>query len=205
MDAFNRRSFLGKAAVGTATLGSIAGPEVAKAGVTAQERGKGRGAAAPARYAIERCATEWAYSSGKAYRDPFMAPFDPRGANEAGFPWEENYARINPRYFDTADIRIQSLVEQGLVPCIVGCWGHFLPYLGLEKNSQPERTKAQGERASDSSAWGALDGMAGTPSRPQDRLRFRGQNRGSFPSGNATFALFINAPGFYQEESAVLI
>jgi len=43
LDAINRLSFLGKAAVGTATLGSIAGPEVAKAGVTTQERGKGRG------------------------------------------------------------------------------------------------------------------------------------------------------------------
>ena len=27
---------------------------------------------------------------------PDMPPFDPRGANEAGFPWEADYARINP-------------------------------------------------------------------------------------------------------------
>ena len=34
---------------------------------------------------------------------PDMHPFDPRGANEAGFPWEQAYARIRPEYFDAAD------------------------------------------------------------------------------------------------------
>ncbi len=29
---------------------------------------------------------------------PDMPPFDERGANEAGFPWEEDYTRINPAY-----------------------------------------------------------------------------------------------------------
>ncbi|HEY2157605.1 MAG TPA: DUF5060 domain-containing protein, partial [Isosphaeraceae bacterium] len=29
---------------------------------------------------------------------PDMHPFDPRGANEAGFPWEKDYARIRPEY-----------------------------------------------------------------------------------------------------------
>ena len=42
---------------------------------------------------------------------PDMPAFDPRGANEAGFPWEKDYARINPAYFDMADLRIQHLVE----------------------------------------------------------------------------------------------
>jgi hypothetical protein len=67
---------------------------------------------------------------------PDMPPFDPRGANEAGYPWEENYARINPTYFDAADVRIQYLVDQGLMPCIVGCWGFFLSFMGLEKMKQ---------------------------------------------------------------------
>ena len=35
-----------------------------------------------------------------------------------------------------ADRRIQYLVEQGLMPCIVGCWGYFLPLLGIEKMKQ---------------------------------------------------------------------
>jgi hypothetical protein len=64
---------------------------------------------------------------------PDMPGFDPRGANEAGFPWETGYSSINPAYFDMADLRIQWLVHTGLMPCIVGCWGYYLPQLGVEK------------------------------------------------------------------------
>jgi len=64
---------------------------------------------------------------------PDMPQFDPRGANEAGYPWETGYARINPSYFDMADLRIQYLVEHGLVPCIVGGWGYHLPLLGIDR------------------------------------------------------------------------
>ncbi|MDB6175583.1 MAG: alpha-L-rhamnosidase family protein [Chthoniobacteraceae bacterium] len=64
---------------------------------------------------------------------PDMPPFDPRGANEAGFPWEKDYARIRPEYFDAADQRLAHLVESGLTPCIVGAWGYFLPMMGVEK------------------------------------------------------------------------
>ncbi len=67
---------------------------------------------------------------------PDMPPFDPRGANEAGYPWERNYARINPAYFDMADLRVRWLVKSGLVPCIVGCWGYFLPWMGVAKLKQ---------------------------------------------------------------------
>jgi len=64
---------------------------------------------------------------------PDMFPFDPRGANEAGFPWETNYARIRPEYFDAADQRLRYLVDQGLTPCIVGAWGYFMPWMGVQK------------------------------------------------------------------------
>jgi hypothetical protein len=67
---------------------------------------------------------------------PDMPPFDERGRNEAGYPWEENYARINPAYFDRADLRIQHLVSRGLAPCIVGCWGYFLPLMGKARIQQ---------------------------------------------------------------------
>lgn len=67
---------------------------------------------------------------------PDMPPFDPRGANEAGFPWETNYARIRPAYFDAADRRLGSLVESGFTPCLVGAWGYFLPWMGVEKAKQ---------------------------------------------------------------------
>lgn len=64
---------------------------------------------------------------------PDMPAFDPRGANEAGFPWEKDFSRINPSYFDMADLKISWLVRSGLVPCIVGCWGYYLPILGMDK------------------------------------------------------------------------
>lgn len=67
---------------------------------------------------------------------PDMPPFDPRGANEAGFPWEADYARINPAYFDMADLRIQHLVDNGIVPCIVAAWGYFILLTGPKKMKQ---------------------------------------------------------------------
>jgi hypothetical protein len=67
---------------------------------------------------------------------PDMPPFDSRGANEAGYPWEKDYARVNPAYFDMADLRIEYLAEHGLVPCTVGSWGYFLPKMGIAKVKQ---------------------------------------------------------------------
>jgi hypothetical protein len=67
---------------------------------------------------------------------PDMEPYDPRGANEAGFAWEQGYARINPAYFEMADLRIEHLAEHGIMPCIVGCWGYFLPQMGIQKMKQ---------------------------------------------------------------------
>jgi len=64
---------------------------------------------------------------------PDMPPFYPGGANEAGFPWTEDYSRINRDYFDMADRRIRYLVEIGLTPCIFGCWGYFAKFMGVEK------------------------------------------------------------------------
>ncbi|GAJ03891.1 unnamed protein product, partial [marine sediment metagenome] len=67
---------------------------------------------------------------------PDMPSFDKRGANEAGFPWEKNFTGINPAYFDMADLRIHHLVQKGLTPCIVACWGYFLVWMGVEKMKQ---------------------------------------------------------------------
>jgi hypothetical protein len=61
---------------------------------------------------------------------PDMEPFDERGANEAGYPWEQDFSRINPAYFDMADLRVAHLVRSGLVPCIVGFWGFFIDFAG---------------------------------------------------------------------------
>lgn len=64
---------------------------------------------------------------------PDMHPFDPRGANEAGFPWEKEYTRMRPEYFDAADQRLKYLTDQGITPCIVGAWGYFMPWMGPAK------------------------------------------------------------------------
>jgi hypothetical protein len=64
---------------------------------------------------------------------PDMGAFDPRGRNEAGFPWEKDYHSIRPEYFEKADERLQYLADQGFVPCIVGAWGYHLPWLGVER------------------------------------------------------------------------
>lgn len=64
---------------------------------------------------------------------PDMHPFDPRGANEAGFPWEKEYARIRPEYFDAADARLRYLLDEGFTVCLVGAWGYFLPMMGEAK------------------------------------------------------------------------
>ena len=61
---------------------------------------------------------------------PDMHPFDPRGANEAGFPWEKDYSRIRPEFFDAVDLRLKHLVDAGISPCVVGMWGYFLPWMG---------------------------------------------------------------------------
>jgi hypothetical protein len=64
---------------------------------------------------------------------PDMPAFDPRGTNEAGFPWTKDYSRINPEYFDAADRRVAYLADHGISPCIVGAWGYHLPWLGVDR------------------------------------------------------------------------
>ncbi len=65
-----------------------------------------------------------------------IATWDPQQTNEAGWPWEQGFARINPAFYDLADLRLAFLVEQGLVPCIVGMWGYYLPFMGVERCRQ---------------------------------------------------------------------
>ncbi|TWU64616.1 putative endoglucanase [Crateriforma conspicua] len=61
-----------------------------------------------------------------------ITEFDPRGANEAGFPTSQDYRRINPAYLDRVDLRVRHLVDQGMVPNILGTWGDYLPWFGQE-------------------------------------------------------------------------
>ena len=61
------------------------------------------------------------------------ATWDPQQANEAGWPWEKDFARINPAFYDLADLRLAFMVEQGLMPCVVSMWGYYLPFMGVER------------------------------------------------------------------------
>ncbi len=63
---------------------------------------------------------------------PDMEERDPRGKNPAGYPFISEFRSINPEYYDDADKKIWGLVEAGLMPCIVGMWGYYLPRIGLE-------------------------------------------------------------------------
>lgn len=62
--------------------------------------------------------------------------WDPQQANEAGWPWEKEFARINPAFYDLADRRFVHMIEQGLMPCIVGMWGYYLPFMGVERGKK---------------------------------------------------------------------
>ena len=64
---------------------------------------------------------------------PDMEAWDPRGRNEAGFPFEAGFERVNTAYYDHADLKIAELVRVGLMPCIVGMWGYYMPQLGVDK------------------------------------------------------------------------
>ncbi|HNR36011.1 MAG TPA: DUF4038 domain-containing protein [Candidatus Hydrogenedentes bacterium] len=64
---------------------------------------------------------------------PDMDAWDARGRNEAGFPFAADFARVNPAYFDMADLKIAHLADTGLMPCIVGMWGYYMPRIGEER------------------------------------------------------------------------
>ena len=50
--------------------------------------------------------------------------FEERWGNEGGLPYKtKDFTVVNPDYFDNADRRIKHLVENGIVPAIVGGWG----------------------------------------------------------------------------------
>lgn len=59
--------------------------------------------------------------------------WDPGQANEAGWPWERDWARIDGAFYDRADERIRALVDAGLVPCIVSMWGYYYTLMGAEQ------------------------------------------------------------------------
>jgi hypothetical protein len=59
--------------------------------------------------------------------------WNPRGRSAQGFPFEKDFARVNANYYNAATARIEKIIDGGLVPCIAGMWGYYLPLIGLDK------------------------------------------------------------------------
>lgn len=65
---------------------------------------------------------------------PEFGLFSPLMASEGGQPWQDRgQGPINPGFYDVPDLKIDHLVANGLVPCIVGGWGSWAGVLGREK------------------------------------------------------------------------
>ena len=64
MDPSSRRPFLSKAALGTLSMTAMTEAQPSGTGSTSH-------ALEPTEYGIERCITEWAFHSPRAYADPF--------------------------------------------------------------------------------------------------------------------------------------
>ncbi|MDX2973425.1 apiosidase-like domain-containing protein [Kribbella solani] len=56
---------------------------------------------------------------------PESLPQAAAARSRSGWVWDEEAGAPNPEWFDEADHRIAALADQGLVPCIVGAWGHY--------------------------------------------------------------------------------
>jgi hypothetical protein len=61
------------------------------------------------------------------------APVDAGFRNEGGAVWDEKFERINPKYFDYADRRVQHVIDSGMTLAIVGAWRQSLGQMGVEK------------------------------------------------------------------------
>lgn len=65
--------------------------------------------------------------------------YDRRGKNEEGYCWEPDWARINPYFYDSADVKMKAIVDAGLVPLVAGSWGFYLKFMPREKMKQHYR------------------------------------------------------------------
>lgn len=62
---------------------------------------------------------------------PETEMFSENAKNSGGWVFKKDWS-INQKYFEEADKKITYLVEQGLVPCIVGGWGFHIDIAGVE-------------------------------------------------------------------------
>lgn len=68
---------------------------------------------------------------------PEFIPFSAAMASEGGQPFlDQGKGRINPAFYSVADLKVDYLVEKGIVPCIVGGWAHYAGMIGRERVMQ---------------------------------------------------------------------
>jgi len=117
---------------------------------------------------------------------PDMDSFDPRGKNEAGYPWERGYQRIAPAWWDLAERRIEHLIGMGLVPCIVGCWGYYLKKIGMKKMQAHWRTIIARW-----GAWPVVWCLAGEGSMPWYLSERKDEERAELEAGWTEMARYV--------------
>ena len=76
------------------------------------------------------------FVAGLIPSDEEVAPIDPGFYNEGGAVWDPEFKRINPKYFDYADRRVQHLIDAEITPAIVGAWVQALRQMGTAKMKQ---------------------------------------------------------------------
>jgi len=118
--------------------------------------------------------------------NPDVGPFDPRCNNDGGFAWTADWDALNPAWFDAADRRVAMLVEAGLVPCIVGCWGYYLPWLGVAKMQRHWR-----EIIARWAAYPVVWCLAGEGTMPWYLSETKDADREELRSGWSTLAAYV--------------
>jgi len=102
------------------------------------------------------------------YDAPSQA-FDPGQANETGCSWEPGWKDINAAYYDRMDLGIRHLLDNGLVPCIVGMWGYWGLAMGEERVHRHWRNLVARY-----AAWPVVWCLAGETTMPTYGTIFRG-------------------------------
>jgi len=65
---------------------------------------------------------------------PEFEAFSPAMASEGGQPWlDRGQGGIKAAFYAVPDLKIEYLVDKGIVPCIVGGWGYYAGILGRER------------------------------------------------------------------------
>jgi len=129
-----------------------------------------------------------------------VAPLDPGFHNEGGAVWDAGFARINPRYFDYADRRIQNILDAGMVPALFGAWANVLDEMGVEKMKKHWRYIIA--RYGAYPAFWIAGGEVADPS-PEVANRWTAANRPKTPGGWTDVVRYIRATDPYHHPLSV--